>query len=808
MDEFNNVRDGWKSFIAKITRLQSEDILILNVQAASSRVTTEAQTETREKAEKVKSLLLEACKNPALQPRIGACELPFAPIKERYVAAPSPPAPPSSPAPPGVPNVDPAALSSGSSTAVIAVCIILGVLLLFTGVYFCWRRNLFVRCGLPYKPLDESLVICKSALNLRFYTVRGATPTRLDAECNFNTPAKGSFGISRLGIVRDALPREQRRRIPASVNQDINAVRHNMGLRALEISKSAIEPMAGTCGKHAPRRGLARSESMPRRRKSFGLGGTDASSTELNSESTRSESPEFGRKNAMSIEEKAASEVRQQAIAYSQRARMRAREDRKSTRTRCRAASEPAHAADLERKPSFMKAQRQLLQDLQKIDSSVDIDTILGDTEATCKLPERSPKQLAHDWLSRAMASTVVGEEGEHAQQRGDPKKALARARGHSATATLGSAPADTGAGSDDRNKKLARARAARQTPDVAERGRSLSFTRSASRILTRSPSLRRSPSLKRLSANADRTRTMVSEMRSSSFSRSMSFRRKLSLTGRKSTVDKTAAAEKHPPTQAELLRAAAASYAQNHRLNSRVPGSDGLDPTTSALFEARTLNVPLPPPLISTGEEDDEKEKLAAEGGEGKTSEAAGPSTPTCSSSKKDDEQQRVSSAHKRVGRAKKDSVSRAKAAGAKEDPTKITARRKFDSMAAEAVELARHRSFSRSRASMVGGEGLKPDGRGSWVADTALTPEQHIVDIERLSTADSTLDMPGAGTRTAAKSPGSPRSKSPRSPRSKSPPRSPRPIRWRAVGGADTSTLSGVVKGPSPRQNKVLQI
>ena len=45
------------------------------------------------------------------------------------------------------------------------------------------------------------------------------------------------------------------------------------------------------------------------------------------------------------------------------------------------------------------------------------------------------------------------------------------------------------------------------------------------------------------------------------------------------------------------------AIFAQNHRLNSRVPGSDGLDPTTSALFEARTLNVPLPPPLISTGQ-------------------------------------------------------------------------------------------------------------------------------------------------------------------------------------------------------------
>ena len=64
----------------------------------------------------------------------------------------------------------------------------------------------------------------------------------------------------------------------------------------------------------------------------------------------------------MSIEDKAATVVRQQAIAYSQRARLRANKNRKSTRAGGRAVSEPvdARAATLERKPSFMRAQRQV----------------------------------------------------------------------------------------------------------------------------------------------------------------------------------------------------------------------------------------------------------------------------------------------------------------------------------------------------------------------------------------------------------------------------------------------------------------
>jgi len=763
-------QEQWRLFIANLTALQIGDIRIVGVHAASIRVTTEAQASSSAEADEITRRLMAACNSTdeALRARLGRCEYPFS-TTERLVFAPAPP-PPSTPAP------SPPSKSSDSSSVALAVCLTLGLLLLAFGAYICWRRNMFARCGLPYKPTrSEALELLKAAFNLRFYMVQGATPTRLDDECNFNAPAKGSFAVSRLGIVRGAPAREQRRRITEAANQDAYGARSEAGLRALEISRSSIEPIAGVS---ARARAAARKGKSSRR--------TDASGTELDesgTESTRSASPEFWEfKNATSIEAKAASEVRQQAIAYSQRARMRAQEQ-----ARRRAASEPAgpHAAGLDRKSSFMRAQRQLLQDLQKIDSSVDIATILGEEqqqlqEDNKKKTPRDSRDEAHDWLSRAMTASLMAEGPEGTPRANE--SALARARGRSAAAAPGSGDATS-----DRSKKLARARAAKG--ELGDRGRSLSFKRLSSLVsgkLSREslPDGARSPGRLSRGPSFERTKTMLAGMRSNSFKRRFS-------------KNKASSAA----SNAELLRAAAASYAQNHRLNSRVPGSDGLDPTTSALFEARTLNVPLPPPLISPGHSSRQEEDTAAEAEEKDETAAAAPlaasgsdSPRACCGSSETPRRQRIktprrpispgrqSAVQERVGRAKADSASRAKAAGGSVDPTTINARRKLEGMA-EAVQIARQRSFSRLRISRdSGGAHLKPDGSGAWVVEPAAS-DHCVVDMDRVSAA---ADHAGGAAPDIA----------------------PKPIKWRAVGADTSAAASDAIKGPSPRQNKVLSI
>jgi len=140
------------------------------------------------------------------------------------------------------------------------------------------------------------------------------------------------------------------------------------------------------------------------------------------------------------------------------------------------------------------------------------------------------------------------------------------------------------------------------------------------------------------------------------------------------------------------------------------------------------------------------------------------------------------VNSAHRRVGRAKADSASRTKAVGATEDPTKISARRTLEGMAIEAVEIARRRSFTRSRISTSGGAEVEPGGRGARAVDPATASDHYVVDMDRVSTAAN-----GAGGALSEIV--------------------PKPIKWRAVG-AETAAMSAAVKGVSPRQNKVLQI
>jgi len=615
-----------------------------------------------------------------------------------------------------------------------------------------------VRCGYPYKATgeDSRLGHLKSALNIRLYYARGATPTRMDVDCNFNAPAKGSFAISRLGLIRGTPTRDQRRHISEAVNKDNYRDRAESGLRALEISKHSIEPMSGIYRKEKMR-AVTRSNSMMRRRRPSEL--STVNGTEPNSESTRSDSPEFGRKNAMSLEEKAAAEVRQQAIAYSARARARAREERNTSRARGRAASEPARdeANDLERKPSFMRAQRQLLEQLKEVDQGTNVAKLMGDEEADKAAVQQSPKQSAHDWLSRVMAASLVADEGQDAGgDAGTREKALARAR---AISTPGPSR------SFDRKQKLSRARAAKSPNDTGEeRGRSLSFSRTKSML------------------KGERTRSFVS-----SASRSLSFESTRAAMRRTLSFEKGPAktpVEKAEPTQADLLRAAASSYAQNHRLNSRVPGSDGLDPTTSALFEARTMNVALPPPLISTGKDDGGAAEPESPRVDPEDGEPFGMLTPPVRPSMASDAS---NSAHERVGRAKRDSVSRARAAGVPEDPTKIQARHKYEGMAAEAAELAKHRSFTRSSRVSVGSSdpAIQPDGRGSWTSPetTPIAAPDHAceVDMDRVTAAAVTAS---AGTASAE----------------------PRPVKWRPVGATPTS--AGETKGPSPRQNKILQI
>jgi len=786
VDDFKSSEEQWRTFVADLTELEAASILVLGVEAASIKVTTEAQADSRAAADEVARKLEAACDNEALQAKLGQCLKPFSRYL-RYLSAPSPPPPILPPLPPSSPGAAP----SKDNSAALAAGLTVGLLLLLVIVaYVCWRRDMLARCGLPYAPnIDERFDSLKSALNVRLYAARGATPTRLDADCNFNAPAKGSFAVSRLGLVRGAPSREQRRRITDATNKDQYGVRAAAGVRALEISKSGIEPAVGICVK-SPRRGLKRTDSIPRRggKSSSSKGGGDLS-TEPYSETTdsaRSDSPEFGRKNGMSVEEKAALEVRQQAMGYSQRALMRARKERKGERGR--AVSEPAaHGSPLERKPSFMRAQRELLNDLKKIDSNAvtqaDAETILGEPP---REDNRSPKALAHDWLSRAMAASLVAEEE---QEHGDPQKALARARGRH---TTGGAEGGGGA--------LARARAAKNTTSESgdKPGRTLSFKRKLS--FTRRSARDSSPS--KLSALAlsprgtpsDRTKSLLGAMRSNSFSRSLSFTRRTRSFGRKSK-------QARAPTQAELLRAAAASYAQNHRLNSRVPGSDGLDPTTSALFEARTLNVPLPPPLISPGHSSRQEEDTAAEAEEKDETAAAAPlaasgsdSPRACCGSSETPRRQRIktprrpispgrqSAVQERVGRAKADSASRAKAAGGSVDPTTINARRKLEGMA-EAVQIARQRSFSRLRISRdSGGAHLKPDGSGAWVVEPAAS-DHCVVDMDRVSAA---ADHAGGAAPDIA----------------------PKPIKWRAVGADTSAAASDAIKGPSPRQNKVLSI
>jgi len=618
--------------------------------------------------------------------------------------------------------------------------------------YILWRRNYLARCGAPYSPIDEDsrLGHLKSALNIRLYSARGATPTRMDADCNFHAPAKGSFAVSRLGLVRGAPSRDQRRHISEACNKDNYGDHSESGLRALEISKQEIEP--GVHRKDRGRGAVVRSNSMLVWQRAMSEATASAATATSLSETERSDSPEFGRKNAMSLEEKAASAVRQQAVAYSQRARTRAREERMAGRVRCRGLSEPARdeADEIERRPSFIHAQRELLEKLHDVDHNVNVAQLMGDAEAAADeaaAPAKSPKAQAHSWLSEVMAASLIADMEKEEAPKGDPQRALARARGRAAS-TPGSAPPNMGRRlSFDRKQKLARARASKTPSNAGELGRSNSFSRRMSAY-----------SGGKASQSA---RSLVSSARSLSFSR-------------KTGSAKTAAATR-TPTQAELLRAAASSYAQNHRLNSRVPGSDGLDPTTSALFEARTMNVALPPPLISTGKDEagaarSPREQQIGQSLSGGGSEGGMPSATLTTPVRNSISCEASSNARERVSRARRDSASRARAAGVAEDPTKEQARHKYEGMAAEVAEIAKRRSFSRAPYSGgTRGEAAQPDGRGSW-----RSPEM-------AETPSPTAAAPDRG--------GTP------------------PVKWRAVGATPTPG-SGETRGPSPRQNSALQI
>jgi len=616
VEDFTNNELSWKLLVADVAIVSTDDINIRHVQAASIRVTTEVQANSRSEADEISRRLMAACNstNEAWQPDLGQCEYPFK-ISTRPVAAPSPPTPPSAPPPSSLPDA--------SNTMIIAVCLSIGLLLLLLLLYICWRRSIFARCGMPYKPLGEHFLT--SALNVRLYTSKGSTPTRLDSECNFNAPAKGSFAVSRLGIVRDAPTREQRRRISVAVNRERYKAYAAAGTKALRISSSSIEPNAGLYDKHSGRRGLsfsARSDSCstPRRFTLFGVLGTSATATESNSESSHSDySP--GRKKAMSIEDKAATEVRQQAIAYSQRARLRSREERKSTRASPRGHAESAPTspikADLEHKPSFMNAQRQLLVDLKKIDSTVDVERILGEEKTPPPgFIEYSPRQEAHTWLSRVMAETLAME-GEQ-ERKGDPQKALARARGSPRSSPRGS-------------------------PRSSPRGSPRSSPRGSPRGSPR-----------------------VADGRAEKLARA-----RLAKTSAPSTLVQMGNPD-------DLFHAAAASYAQNHRLNSRVTGCNGLDASTSAHSEARTLNMPLSP----------------------------GPW----------------------------DSMSRIRAEGVPvwEDPTKLAAQRELEGMVADVAEIERplsSRRLSPAKATPV----------TDSTAEPPATPDNYLVDMDRVTAAAS---------------------------------------------------------------------
>ena len=56
---------------------------------------------------------------------------------------------------------------------------------------------------------------------------------------------QGSFAVSRLGFVRNAPTREQRRHISEALNKERYRARAAAGIRALEISRRSIDPTAG-----------------------------------------------------------------------------------------------------------------------------------------------------------------------------------------------------------------------------------------------------------------------------------------------------------------------------------------------------------------------------------------------------------------------------------------------------------------------------------------------------------------------------------------------------------------------------------